>query len=215
MTSFHKLYEQRTAAESIRSRYLEKVADLRKDRDLTDEARQRRIAEVHVKTQAALNKLRESESNDLHVRRTSLERTVFGGAKPFPGVDAGMHAISARDASDRAAQLSSPAEAAALLANAEADGDELLARAVARRSLRASDEQINRTAAQEWEDVTRVYLDARPHLMPVVEELAEIENMSEHQIFSPFSLPHPHGVEPQYLNTVGRESVDDAAGVGA
>ena len=44
------------------------------------------------------------------------------------------------------------------------------------------------------------FLDARPHLAEVVEELAAIERLSQREIISPFSLAQPPGVQPQGIN---------------
>ena len=50
-------------------------------------------------------------------------------------------------------------------------------------------------------------LGERPRLVAVVEELAEIETLTERQVFSPFSVPPPNGVAPQFINTArGTES---------
>lgn len=197
--AFHQLYKQREAAERIRSKYADEAEAIRNNRDLNDNARQRRLAEAHVRSRTSLDDLRQQETKNLGQRRGELERDLFGARGAARGLDAGAHAISARDASDRAAQVTSATEAAELLARAEADGDELLARAVARRSMQGADQAMTTAVAEAWNDVARTFLDNRPALMPVVEELAEIENMSERQIFSPFHLPEPHGVENAYL----------------
>ena len=211
--TFHRLHEHRDRANQIRDRYSAEVARLTSDHDLTDEARQRRLAETFVRTRDELRGLGERDSQALGLRRHVLERDLLS-ASGVRGMDSASHAISARDASDRAAQITSPTQAAELLARAEADGDELLARAVARRCVDASAKGSSREAGA-WDDVTRVYVDARPSLMPVVEELAEIEAMTERQVFSPFAIPRPYGVAEQYINTAASSSIDAAVEVPA
>jgi hypothetical protein len=203
------LYKQRDTAEQIRQQYATQVAQVNENRDLSEGGRKRRLAEIYVATKTKLDELATAEVQNLHSRKTSLERELFGARGVARGLDAGALAISARDASDRAAQLQSPAEAAELLARAEADGDELLARAVARRCIQGSEAAMTSSAAGEWDQVTRVYLDSRPNLEPVVEELAEIETLTTRQVFSPFSVLQPNGVEREFINTAA--GVDHSA----
>ena len=203
------LYKQRDRATEIRDTYLLEVKQLLQDRDLSDDGRKRRLADSYLKTRRQLDKLAVAEQENLASRQTSLERDLFGARRAL-GADAGTYAISARDASDRAAQIKTSDEARDVLRRAEADGDELLARAAVRQCVRASDASMSRQSSEKWDQVTRSYLDKRPNLEPVVEELAEIETMTKHQVFTPFSLTKPHGVEPSYFNNqapVGPEGV--------
>jgi hypothetical protein len=192
------LHERREAAERVRRRCGEEVAALRADGDLSSEGLQRKLAEAYAKARAELKTLASSEQTDLVARKATLEQRFFGTRKETVG-DPASQAISARDAADRAAQLQTPAEAMDLLQRAESNGDDILAAAVVRHALASSSSGI-RQVDDRWDEVGRAYLDARPHLMPVAEELAEIEQLTERQIFSPFTLPEPYGVAPQYIN---------------
>lgn len=193
------LHSQREAATRITQEYAAKVAKIREDRDLSSEGRQRRLADLYAEAKVRLQKLAREEQAQLSARKITLEQRLYGASAVTGRLNPGAHAISARDASDRVAQLKNPTEALALLRRAEADGDELLARAVARRSAQSWD-GVPPQQARAWEDVLRAYLDARPDLEPVVEELAEIENLTERRVLSPFSVPQPHGVDTRFIN---------------
>ncbi|GAA0986860.1 hypothetical protein ENKNEFLB_01945 [Nocardioides aquaticus] len=196
----HKLTAHREAADRISQNYRAAVAEVQEDRDLSNEGRQRRLADLYVDARRRLTDLAQKEKAELDSRRTALENQFFGARGAGGGWDTASHAISARDASDRAAQIKTPAEAAELLERANADGDELLARAVARRSVRASEQAVGQRAVADWDAVSMTYLDARPRLLPVAEELGQIENMSKREVFSPFSLSKPAGLDPAALN---------------
>lgn len=205
------LYRQREKAERIRGEYNKAAAAIRANNDLSDEGQRRQLAEAWVKTKKELDQLAATERAELATRRADLEQRLFGAKSLSGWTDTGGLAISARDASDRAAQLTSPEEAANLLTRAEQDGDELLARAVARQCMTASDAAMTSAIAREWEQVAGTFIDARPSLMSTVQELAEIEVLSAPQVFSPFSIPQPTGVQPSDINSAGRADAQTAA----
>lgn len=202
-----KLHTHREKAEHIRAGYTERVAAIKADRDLSEEGKRRQLASEYLRAKGELDRLADAERAELTTRKTELEHDLFGARGMRRSLDGGAHAISARDASDRAAQLTTPAAAADLLRRAEADGDELLARAVARRCIESSDGAMTKQISRQWDEVTTIYLDSRPSLMPVVEELAEIETMTTGQIFSPFSVRQPNGVQQSDLRAAQGEPV--------
>lgn len=187
------LYTQREKTDRIRGRYHEEVAALRANNDLSAEGLQRRLADAYVKVKAELDELATAEREDLNSRKDVLEQRFLGARRSLAG-DAATHAISARDASDRAARLKSPTEAIELLRRAESNGDEILVRALVRESLDRAPQSggIKRDEnGNAWDDVGRAYLDSRPELMPVAEELAEIETLTE-RLSSPPSQSKCH-----------------------
>ncbi len=105
-----------------------------------------------------------------------------------------------RDASDRAAQLTKPDDALALLQRAQRNGDDVLARAIVQHSLDRNGTGI-RQADDAWSNVARSYLDNNPSFQSVVDELADIEQLSSPQILSPVSPPKPRGISTQQFNT--------------
>jgi hypothetical protein len=202
---FAKLHSQRQRAQQVQEDYNRRVVEVRSNPDLSDDGRQRQLAALYQDTRGELNKYAEAEREQLTTRRADLERELFGARKSM-GMDAATLAISTRDAADRASQISSAADAQRLLAQAEATGDDILARAVARVSVQRSDSGI-RSHNEAWEGVLRSYLETRPGLMSTVEELAEIESLSAPRVFSPFAVAPPADVPNRYLNAAkaGRE----------
>ncbi len=188
---------ERDQALRAQQRYVDTLNRIRNDRDLTDEARRRHAAEVWTATRKELDGLQAKERERLTKREQELERRLFGLAAG--GLDASA-AISARDAQDRASRLSRPDEAAALLARAERNGDQTLAKAVAHHALLQSREAMTRDVEHAWDGVVGAFLDARPHMETVVDELAQIERLGQRQVFGPFSLGAPSGVHPSDLN---------------
>ncbi|MGY1830145.1 hypothetical protein ACI8AA_06895 [Geodermatophilus sp. SYSU D01180] len=189
---------ERERAERARQRYFDTAARLRDDRDLTEHARQRRLADAWVTTRRELDALREEEHRRLAARERDLERRLFG--LNSAGGDTASQAISARDAQDRAARITSPAEAAELLERAERNADSTLARAIAHHALQQSRASAFREQVQAWDAVLGSFLDARPHVAPVVEELAQIERLTGREVLSPYSLAQPSGIAPSVLN---------------
>ncbi len=187
---------ERDRAKNIQERFAVDAKRLREDPDITDEARRRQLAEKWKTARKQLDDLQAMESRRLARREQELERRLFGAGT----LDGASHAISMRDAQDRANRLASPADATDLLSRAERNGDQVLARAVAYHAVQQSPNVPTREAA-EWDRVIGMFIDARPETSPVVEELAAIERLSIRQVFSEFSLPQPHGVLPADINT--------------
>lgn len=189
------LTHDRERAAEVRRRYDATIKRLREDSDLTPEARNRRMAEEWAKARKELDGLQAAERTRLAERETLLERRLFGA----DSVQDSSQAISSRDAQDRAGRLTDPREAAQLLARAEANGDEALAKAVAYHAINQS-RGIPRAMAAPWEDVAGMYLNARPQLSDTVEELASIERLTTRQILNEFSLTQPPGVSSADIN---------------
>jgi hypothetical protein len=191
---------ERDEAAAWQQRYSAAAKRLQADTDLTPEARDRRLAQEWKTTRGALDRLQAKETARLTSRVRDLEVRLFG-----PTHSEVTDAISMRDAQDRASQLLTPAEAAELLSRAEQNGDQVLARAVAQR-VAAQSRQALGARAGEWDDVLGTFVDARPAVMPLVEELAQIERLTTRTVLGPFSLSAPHGIPQQLLN----EAVADA-----
>ena len=107
----------------------------------------------------------------------------------------GADAISARDGDDRAAQLKTRGEALALLARAESNGDQALARAIA---LRAFTEAQQPLSAGAWVPVLDAYCTSRPTVATKLAELAEARQSSAEKSFGRsviFSLNKPRELE--------------------
>jgi hypothetical protein len=193
--------EERRRAQQIVDDYNRVTQLLRADKDLTDDGRNRQLIAAYDRARVQLNELRTQEQSRLASRGADLERRLFGLAGHANGADA----ISARDALDRASQLKSTKEAAALLQRADSTGDDVLARAIASTAAERSRTSPDPNVARAWDGVIRTYVDARPTMSSVVEELAQIERLSQPQVFSPFSVAKPRDVPTHVLNSTPAE----------
>jgi hypothetical protein len=117
--------------ESIRKRYIDRVADLRARKDLSEEGRRRQIAKARTDADAAMREIAKADQADREKRHAELLARIFGNPRPQDSTSV----VSYRDAQDRAAGLKTPEQAAALLSRARSTGDRLLAQAVAMRAL--------------------------------------------------------------------------------
>ena len=196
MTS--NLGREREAAAQLQASYREKVQAIRDNPDLSAEGRQRQIADLYASTKAKLKSHREAERTKLDSRFRELEAELFVAPRPLMQ-DSATYAISVRDASDRAAQLQTPDDAQQLLRRALANRDEVLARAVVAHAMDKSNSALSSVAAA-WEGVCGAFIAERPHLTRVVEELGEVEQMTQRDVFSPFSLPAPTDVPLAVIN---------------
>jgi len=187
---------ERVKADAAQQRYLSVAKRIRENSDLTEHARSRLLAQEWTTTHAQLDDLRVKERARLAKREQELERKLFGTGRP----DGASEAISNRDAQDRAANVTRPDAASALLRRAEQNGDQVLARAVAHHAVQQSRQALTPQAIRDWDAVVGAFVDARPQTAETVEELAMIERLGMRQVFSPFSLPPPHGVTTAEIN---------------
>ena len=188
---------ERDKALKVHERYLDRLARLRGDLDLTDDARRRRMAEEWNTARAELDELQKAERARLSKREVELERKLFG----LGSYDGVSQAISTRDAQDRAAQLTRADQATELLRRAERNGDDALARAVAHHALQQSRQAMTPDQSRAWDAVLGEFVDTRPSTSPIVEELALIERLTGAQpVFGPYSRTKPLGVTPADIN---------------
>jgi hypothetical protein len=122
--------------------------------------------------------------------RTFVSVDLFGSVSSL-----GADAISARDADDRAAQLKTRDEALALLARAESNSDQVLARAIALRAFTNVQQPLS---AGAWRPVLDAYCTSRPTIATKLAELAEARRSSVEKSFGRsviFSLNKPRELE--------------------
>src|SRR3954447_8289114 len=108
---------ERDRAWGLQQRFNTAASQIRDNKDLTDEARHRQLAELWARTRRQLDDLQARERTRLEGRWDDLTRKLFGLG--ISSLDGAASAISARDAQDRAARLGKPDEAADLLHRAE------------------------------------------------------------------------------------------------
>lgn len=194
--------QERERAQRVQERYAAMTRRIREDPDLTQDGRRRRLAQAWTSARAELDKLRADERDRLAEREQYLERRLFG----LSGLDGASQAISTRDAQDRASRLSRPSDATELLARAERNGDDALARAVAQHAAQQARAAATAGLSAAWDGVLGQFIDARPSLLEVVKELASIERLGAGQVFNVYSLPRPSDVLPQDLNAAAPTS---------
>jgi hypothetical protein len=154
-------------AEAILEPFNATVTSVRNNADLSREGRDRAIAAAYFKADEAMSSLRESLDKVKVKTATDLIQEIFGAASAV-----GADAIGARDADDRAAMLEGASDALPLLARAEANGDQVLARAIA---LRAYSEQ---GIFGDWHEVLDAYTATHPNVAQKIEELAATQRQS-------------------------------------
>ncbi len=117
----------------VRQGYERALDTLRADRDLTPEARAKRIAQAWQATSNEMARLRKQHAEAKVQRRQELEQNLFGPRYSYGATETDKVHLRAdyRSALDRAEQAKGPDEALDLLNRAELTGDTTLARAVA------------------------------------------------------------------------------------
>ncbi len=150
-------------AERIRAAYttaVDKIRARHKAGAIGTPARDHQLAKALRDAQAQLDALQRDEQAQIAARTRQLNRRLFGLGEHAAGATVLAH----RDALDRAARLTDPAEAKRLLARAERTGDDLLAQAVAHHA-----------AENRWSDVIDAYLRERPQHVDAYTELVAIK----------------------------------------
>lgn len=209
-------------AEALRTRafYVGKIDRLRRDGDLTPEARNRRIAEMHAEGRGKLNEMHGTETARLQIQRKLAMRDLFNGLRL--GWDAEpSDAVSIRDAMDRAASLRNPEEAAALLARAHANEDPALMSAIGQEAAGRMDSDPLEAARHNegkkgWQDVLAQYVDHRgDYGHQLLQELGHIDGVLQRSPNDPrdeFFFPRPHeanGIDLNATKSVGSGASPD------
>lgn len=149
-------------ARKIQNRLANRVADLRRRRDISNEGRRRQIAKAKDEADNAMRKHRTENEAARQRREETLLRRLFGNATASDATAV----VSFRDAQDRAERLTKPDEAAELLARARRSGDNLLAKAVGMRALDQARSALP-GASDQWATVLDRWAQDEP---PAVDE---------------------------------------------
>ena len=188
-------------ADSVRNRHERRNATVRSRPELTHEAKQSLIAASYLKARTEMSDVEQTATFDTAAQKSAAERSAFG-TDDIEGDRASL-AVSMRDAQDRAAQLTNPKDAAALLARAERSSDEPLARAIASH---AYDHHVANIGLGDpgWATVVDDYLTGRPAQTKAVQKLMALDSGAEgagsmRQTFA-FVLPKPPELQtvPKY-----------------
>ncbi len=171
-------------ADKIRAGLERDVQNIRDRIELNPAASQARIAAVYLKAKTAMDAMNTANPAKKAADVAAAKRNLFGiddittGTTP---ADRAAMSLSFRDAQQRAAQLTTSAEAQALLDLADQSGDELLARAVGNQAL----------SGLGMDDVATTYLAARPRQAQAAEALRGLTRMGSIADILEFVLPRP------------------------
>ena len=171
-------------ADLVRSGLERDVQRIRDRIELSPAAAQARIAAVYLKAKTSMDAMNTANPAKRAADLAAAKRNLFGiddlttGASP---ADRASMALSFRDAQQRAAQLTTTAEAQALLDLADQSGDELLARAVGNAAL----------SGLGMDDVGQAYLAARPQQAKAYDALRGLTRMGSIAEILEFVLPKP------------------------
>jgi len=119
-------------AESIHNRANEQYAAVRENDRLTPEGKAEQIQSIYDATKGTIERLQDEYTNGVTVTSRQLATDLFGGRR----LD-GASAQAATAAADRAASINDVEEADRVLRDAMLDGNEFLAKAIARKALDA------------------------------------------------------------------------------
>ncbi len=186
-------------ADRIRQAHDDRNLSIRSRAELTPEAKTALLAKNYLAAKESMAALQQTAGADTSEQRTKAERSAFG-TNGLPG-DPATVAVSYRDAMDRAATLTSSADATALLARADRAGDEPLARAVAGHAHDASTSPLGRLDPG-WSDVVDTYTATRYAAGRAVDTLRALQPGATNSTRSMFAfvLPKPSelGSTPDY-----------------
>lgn len=158
--------ENARRASEAQARYKQRLEAIRQDARLSDHARREDITEAYRAVQEKVDGYREADRSDFEARRIELERRAFGLGSP--NLTHGIDAVSARDASDRAAKIpiTGGDEALELMERARLNGDAVLEKAVAAEAYRKG-----------WVKVIDEYASTHPEFVPQLAELQAIRTL--------------------------------------
>ena len=135
---------QKAAVASIQRRLDGQLDTIRNTRSYSDAGRKAEMAKAVLAARAQVERLKSEFAAERETRRDNLHRIIFGS----PSGASASELIANRDAQDRAAQVSTPEDAKAMLRRANQNGDESLARAVAESAFHRG-----------WAEVAQDYAD--------------------------------------------------------
>ncbi|WP_216587524.1 hypothetical protein [Streptomyces brasiliscabiei] len=154
-----------TAAD-IRAERDRALAHIRGRRDLTGQAKQIAVARAQRSAEQKLEALLQADTERFHRQRNFLERKLFGGDD-----STGYNAMSARDAREKAAQLTDPREAAEAFQRAQRAGDTDMVKAIAAH---AADLAGTNLVGAAWQPIVTAYSETTPGKRDTYQELANL-----------------------------------------
>lgn len=154
-----------TQAEQEQAAFSAQVARIQADPMISSQGRRIGLAKAYTRHKSTMDALSASLTNATAAAGDALEKSLWGA-----DLSKGADAISWRDAQDRAANLSTPAEAAALLQRAELTGDTHLSKAVAHEAYLNARHPLTGAG---WGDLLDTYASRRPEVATEINQLIE------------------------------------------
>lgn len=191
-----------TATQKLQQELDRTNAATRADADLSAAGKRKALADDYTRLMDDMERLRTTAEGTAERTVKLTVREAFGA-----GVADGASAISARDADDRASRLESSDEALNLLARADMNGDEVLARAIA---MRAYNEYVNDPfQGRKWAEVVNTFAEDRPNIEKKIETLEEQRKSQSNwlQAGVTFWLPKPSeltGLSTEQIRALAR-----------
>ncbi|WP_069627130.1 hypothetical protein [Streptomyces niveus] len=180
---------------AAQQRLTDAVGRIEGRRELSAEAKRIAIARAYKEARDTVAAAGEEHIEQVQTQRRILGRKVFG-QQPTSDTAA---IVSRRDADARVAGLEDPRQGEQLLAQAERNGDEHLARAVAAHA-----------ADFGWHDVLSTYASSRPDAIEGIQQIQELPDTDD----PVFRLQHAMTysvVQPAQLDGLPDYSVDALA----
>ncbi|MEV7983340.1 hypothetical protein [Streptomyces sp. NPDC086519] len=175
-----------TPVEQLRATFQRGLDNVRARQDLTPQAREVAIARAYRAARDGLARAQQSDADRYRRQRALLERQLFGGDD-----SSGYNALSARDAREKAAQLTDPREAHAAFQRAQRDGDTDYAKAIAARAADLASQPI---VGQAWQPIVASYVQGNDRRAKAYQELAELADPSSGLDFT-YILPKPREID--------------------
>lgn len=166
--------------------------------ELTDVARRQRLAVAYMASRSAMTALEAKSNGDYQATWQAAMTAAFGVADlASTPAEQTMVSMSYRESLDRTETLDDYLEGARLMQRAADTGDELLARAVAKRAW----DQGGQLGGPAWGDVLNTFLATRPKASAAVATLTQLQagGANLRNAFA-FVLPIPVelGAMPEY-----------------
>ena len=151
---------------NLRHKAEEKIRAIQADKDLTADAKARRIAEIRGKTNPEVAKQRTAHGAETEERRARLQRRLFGLSFKITATesDKELARMSYRDALSRADSIKSPDDAQKAIFRAQRMGDGMLEKAV-----------LNVAFERAWNSVLETYAATDESFSEALQELQGLE----------------------------------------
>jgi len=178
-------------SDEIRAAHNKRVEAITARTELSEHAKRVALARAVTTARAEIKIVREAEGKERDARWSAGLRKLWGTDDIVAGgADRASTTISARDAIDRVSRIKNADQAAALLRQAEATGDEILARAIANH---ANDHTGKLDNGGKWAGVLGDFLAPRESATKTYQEMCAMaaEHTSAERIFGRRAIDAP------------------------